>query len=149
MRILFDHGTPAPLIPFLVKHNVTKARDAGWGRLTNGELLNAAETAGFAVLVATDKNMRYQQNLSGRVISIVVLGNSQWRIAVNFVEVITRESMTLNPEAMPKLTSHCRPRSRLRVPELKTTVALGLPVLDGFIVRLRRGRSYRGLNLLS
>jgi len=89
MQILFDHGTPAPLIPFLVRHNVTKARDASWDRLTNGELLNAAEAAGFEVLVTTDKNMRYQQNLSGRVISIVVLGNSQWRVAVNYVAVIT------------------------------------------------------------
>ncbi len=89
MRILFDHGTPAPLIPFLVRHNVTKARDAGWDRLNNGELLNSAEAAGFEVLVTTDKNMRYQQNLSGRVISIVVLGNSQWRIALNYVGVIT------------------------------------------------------------
>ena len=25
MRILFDHGTPAPLIPFLTGHTVTKA----------------------------------------------------------------------------------------------------------------------------
>ena len=33
--------------------------------------------------------MRYQQNLSARVISIVVLGNSQWRIAANYVEAIT------------------------------------------------------------
>lgn len=89
MRILFDHGTPAPLIPFLPKHTVTKARDAGWDRLTNGELLNAAEAAGFDLLVTTDKNMRYQQNLSARVISIVVLGNSQWRIAANYVEAIT------------------------------------------------------------
>ncbi|MCX6612157.1 MAG: hypothetical protein NTW74_15040 [Acidobacteria bacterium] len=89
MRSLFDHGTSAPLIPFLARHIVTQARDAGWDRLTNGDLLNAAESAGFQVLVTTDKNMRYQQNLSGRVISIVVLGNSQWRVAVNYVEVIT------------------------------------------------------------
>lgn len=89
MRILFDHGTPAPLIPFLLKHDVTKARDAEWDQLTNGELLNAAEAGGFDLLVTTDKNMRYQQNLSGRVISIVVLGNSQWRIALNYVEAIT------------------------------------------------------------
>ncbi len=89
MRILFDHGTPGPLIPFLAKHTAIKARDAGWDRLTNGELLNAAEAAGFDLLMTTDKNMRYQRNLSGRVISIVVLGNSQWRIAVNYVEAIT------------------------------------------------------------
>jgi hypothetical protein len=39
MRILFDHGTPAPLIAFLEGHAVTKAKQAGWDRLVNGELL--------------------------------------------------------------------------------------------------------------
>jgi hypothetical protein len=46
-------------------------------RLQNGELLNAAEAAGFDVLLTTDKNM-YQQNLVGREIAIVVLGKQQW-----------------------------------------------------------------------
>ena len=80
MRILFDHGTPAPLIPFLQGHSVTKAKDAGWDRLVNSELLKAAEEAGFEVLITTDKSMVTQQNLKGRAIAIVVLGNSQWRI---------------------------------------------------------------------
>jgi hypothetical protein len=30
MQILFDHGTPAPLIPFLEGHAITKAKQAGW-----------------------------------------------------------------------------------------------------------------------
>jgi hypothetical protein len=78
MRILFDHGTPAPLIPFLEGHTVTKAKDRGWDRLTNGDLLAEAEGAGFDVLLTADKNMRYQQNLAGRRIAIVVLGQQQW-----------------------------------------------------------------------
>jgi hypothetical protein len=56
MRILFDHGTPDPLIPFLIGHSVTKAKDADWDRLVNGELLKAAEEAGFEILITTDKN---------------------------------------------------------------------------------------------
>ncbi|HMD49852.1 MAG TPA: hypothetical protein VKG79_12165 [Bryobacteraceae bacterium] len=48
----------------------------GW--LQNGELLNASEAAGFDVLVTTDKNMRYQQNLVSRKIAIIVLGKQQW-----------------------------------------------------------------------
>jgi len=85
MRILFDHGAGAPLIPFLARHSVTKAKAAGWDRLTNGELLSAA---GFDVLLTTDNNLRYQQNLSGRTIAIIVLGNSQWRIVMNYVDPI-------------------------------------------------------------
>jgi hypothetical protein len=86
MRILFDHGTPAPLIPFLTGHSVTKAKDAGWDRLANGALLDAAEAAGFDLLVTADKNMRYQQNLTDRKISIAVLGNAQWPVLRRYVE---------------------------------------------------------------
>ena len=88
MRILFDHGTPAPLIPFLTGHSVTKAKDAGWDRLVNGELLKAAEQAEFQLLITTDKSMVKQQNLKGRAIAIVVLGNSQWRIVQRHVRKI-------------------------------------------------------------
>ena len=88
MRILFDQGTPEPLIPFLQGHAITTAKDAGWDRLVNGELLKAAETAGFEVLVTTDKNMVSQQNLKTRSIAIVVLGNSQWRIVQRYVRKI-------------------------------------------------------------
>jgi hypothetical protein len=85
MRVLFDHGTPAPLIPFLVGHTVTKAKDVGWHTLVNGDILNAAEQAGFEVLLTTDKNMVKQQNLKNRAIAIVVVGNSQWRILQRYV----------------------------------------------------------------
>ena len=78
MRILFDHGTPAPLRSFLTDHTVLEAKTQGWDTFKNGDLLTAAEAAGFDVLVTTDKNMRYQQNLSARAIAIVVLGNAQW-----------------------------------------------------------------------
>jgi hypothetical protein len=40
--------------------------------------LTAAESAGFDVLLTTDKNLRYQQNISGRKIAVVFLGRQQW-----------------------------------------------------------------------
>lgn len=80
MRILFDHGTPAPLQSFLTGHTVLEAKAQGWDTFKNGDLLIAAEAAGFDVLVTTDKNMRYQQNLAARTIAIVVVGNAQWPI---------------------------------------------------------------------
>jgi hypothetical protein len=46
--------------------------------LANGDLLRAAEEAGFDVLLTTDKNMRSQQNFAGRRIAVVVLGNGLW-----------------------------------------------------------------------
>ena len=103
MRILFDHGAPAPLIAFLTAHTVTKAKDAGWDRLVNGELLNAAEEAGFEVLITTDKNMVTQQNLKGRAIAIVVLGNSQWRIVQRHVRKITSAVNAAQPGSYVKV----------------------------------------------
>src|ERR1035437_5879244 len=78
MRILFDHVTPRGIARFLPGHTVTKAKDRGWDKLTNGELLAEAEGAGFDVLLTADKNMRYQQNLTGRRIALVVLSTPQW-----------------------------------------------------------------------
>jgi hypothetical protein len=80
MLILFDHGTPGPLRPFLKGHTIQKAKDLGWDTLSNGELLKAAENRGFDLIVTTDKNIRHQQNLAKRAIAIVVLGNPQWPI---------------------------------------------------------------------
>jgi hypothetical protein len=47
MLILFDHSTPAPLASYLTEHSVTKAKDRGWDRLSNGDLLAEAEKPGM------------------------------------------------------------------------------------------------------
>jgi len=60
-----------------VGHEVSFARRIGWHELENGELIQKAEGAGFDVILSTDKNIRYQQNLVARKIAIVVLGNQQ------------------------------------------------------------------------
>jgi hypothetical protein len=81
MLVLFDNGTPRTLARYLIDHHmVTEARARGWEELENGELLNQAEAAGFEVLVTTDKNLSYQQNLSARKIAVVVLGKGRWSI---------------------------------------------------------------------
>lgn len=83
MRILFDNGTPRGVASALAGHVVEEARAHGWDALRNGELLDAAEAAGFDVFVTTDRNIRYQQNLTGRRIAIVVLGMGRWRLIRN------------------------------------------------------------------
>jgi hypothetical protein len=88
MRILFDHGTPSGIAAALSGHDVTEAIERGWDRVSNGELLTVAEAAGFDVLLTTDKGIRYQQNLTGRKIAIVVLGNSTWRIVRLYLDRI-------------------------------------------------------------
>jgi len=77
--VLFDHGTPKGLARTLVGHTVHTAQSRGWDTLSNGELLNAAEEAGFDVLLTTDRRIRYQQNLKARRIALVVLtGSTKW-----------------------------------------------------------------------
>ncbi len=72
MRILLDQGTPAPLRHALTGHTVTTAFEMGWSELANGDLLRETE-ARFDLLITTDQNLRYQQDLSGRRLAILVL----------------------------------------------------------------------------
>jgi len=88
MRILFDHGTPKPLRHYLSEHVVDTAVERGWSELSNGELLDHAERDGFQVLITTDQNMRYQQNLSHTRIAIVVLLSNRWpRVRLRIDEI--------------------------------------------------------------
>jgi predicted nuclease of predicted toxin-antitoxin system len=96
LKILFDQGTPAPLRHALVEHTVGTAFEQGWQTLQNGQLLAAAEAAGFDVLVTTDQNLRYQQNLAQRRLAILVLSTTNWkrirqhvRLVVDAVAAVT------------------------------------------------------------
>ena len=73
MRVLFDQGTPLPIRKYLSALQVVTAFEQGWSTLRNGQLLLAAEAGGFEVLLTTDTNIKYQQNLTNRAIAIVVL----------------------------------------------------------------------------
>jgi hypothetical protein len=79
MLILFDHGAPQGVARALRGHTVITAQGRGWDRLTNGDLLNVAEEAAVDLLLTTDQRIRYQQNLAGRKIALVVLtGTTKW-----------------------------------------------------------------------
>jgi hypothetical protein len=88
MRVLFDHVTPQGIARSVAGHSVTRAKELGWDTLTNGDLLAEAERAGFDVLLTADKNMRYQQNLTGRRIALVILSTPQWPIVRMHLEKI-------------------------------------------------------------
>ena len=90
MKILFDQGTPVPLRGHVSAHRVSTAYELGWATLKNGELLAAAESHGFDVLVTTDTNLEYQQNLTQRKIAVVVLSTTSWpRIQKNIKAIVT------------------------------------------------------------
>ena len=99
MRILFDQGTPVPLRHSLVGHEVVTAFEAGWQTLTNGELLGHAEAAAYGAIITTDKNLRYQQNLAGRRLAIVVLMTTDWRLMQRHTDRITAAIAGIVPGA--------------------------------------------------
>ena len=78
MKLLFDQGTPAPLRRFLDEHDVDTLAEKGWSDKDNGALLDLAASEGYEVFVTTDQNLRYQQNLAGRQVGIVVLLATAW-----------------------------------------------------------------------
>jgi len=88
VKILFDQGTPEPLRRALAGHEVSTAYERGWADLDNGALLMAAESD-FDVLITTDQNLSYQQNLTGRRLAILVLPTTSWpRIRAHTTHIV-------------------------------------------------------------
>jgi len=89
VKVLFDQGAPVPLRLLLPGHDVSTAYEMGWSTLLNGELLKAAEGAGFAAMLTTDKNMRHQQSVTGSSLGVLVLPTTNWaRIRLNAASVV-------------------------------------------------------------
>ena len=97
MRILFDNGTPRQLGRQLFGHDVEEARERGWDALSNGDLLNRAEEAGFEVLITTDQGIQHQQNMSSKGVAVVVLMNTAWPLISRRVEAIRSALESIQP----------------------------------------------------
>ena len=77
MKVLLDHNVNPRYARLLPDHEVRHTYKMGWAELVNGALLATAEAAGFDAIITADKNLQYQQNLSGRRIGILVLNSSR------------------------------------------------------------------------
>ncbi|MDD5261106.1 MAG: hypothetical protein PHD76_04585 [Methylacidiphilales bacterium] len=91
MKILLDQGTPTPLRHHLTSHEVATAYEMSWDKLSNGDLISEAERNGFGLLITTDQNLRYQQNLVSRKISILVLLTTSWPRIQGEIDLIILE----------------------------------------------------------
>jgi predicted nuclease of predicted toxin-antitoxin system len=80
VKILFDHNVPKRLRQLLPNHDIATASEMGWAELGNGDLLACAEANGFEVMITGDKNLSYQQNLTGRVLALIVLDTNSWKV---------------------------------------------------------------------
>jgi hypothetical protein len=77
VKVLLDACVPRPLRKFLPDHAVHTAQEMGWGQLKNGALLKEAELQ-FDAFITTDQNLKYQQNVAGRILAVLVLPTNNW-----------------------------------------------------------------------
>lgn len=77
-RVLLDQNVPIGVRRALGHHDVSTARHLDWHELRNGDLIAAAESGSFDVMVTCGRGIRYQQDLTGRHLAIVVLSTTDW-----------------------------------------------------------------------
>ena len=103
MLLLLDQNVPIGVRQLLPAHDVRTAFRMGWAELSNGELLAAAEAAGFDLLISCDQNLSHQQNLTGRRIAVLVLGTNRWAIIRMRGAEIGRAIMNMQSGAFSRL----------------------------------------------
>ena len=96
MKILLDACVPRPLRNFLSDHTVRTAQEMGWGKLKNGDLLQAAESE-FQAFLTSDQNLKYQQNITGRKLALLVLPTNDWPTLKRLGEKIAIATAALMP----------------------------------------------------
>jgi predicted nuclease of predicted toxin-antitoxin system len=102
MRILLDECVPWPLRKLLSEHDCTSVQRQGWGGTTNGALLSLVENE-FDLFITSDQNIHYQQNLTGRRISILVLSTNKLRPILDAADQIRNAVVTMCPGEYRKL----------------------------------------------
>lgn len=84
MKILIDECVPHILRKKLSNLDITSVQHAGWAGIKNGTLLKLAEDA-YDVFISSDKNLQYQQSVTGRKLAIVILPSNQLPIVENLL----------------------------------------------------------------
>jgi hypothetical protein len=98
MKILLDESVPQKLRLLIEgSHTVITAWFQGWSGLKNGSLLDAAEEAGFDLFITADQELRYQQNLTGRKLAILVLSTNNWTLIQTHVAKIQAAASAAAP----------------------------------------------------
>lgn len=97
MTILFDEGVPRQLRRLLGRDDITLLDERGWKGVKNGRLLQLAEENNFTVLITADQNLKYQQNLKGRKIAIIVLPYNRRKAMPLLVPSIANALETMKP----------------------------------------------------
>ena len=104
MRVLFDQSTPVPLRRYLSHHSVATVFEKGWSTLQNGDLLRLADQEAFEILVTTDQNLKYQQNLTNHRLAVVILTTTSWLIIEKQVSKVITAIDIAKPSSLVEVT---------------------------------------------
>ena len=96
MRILLDEGVPDIIQKRLSRFAISSVKQMGWRGITNGALLDLMARE-FSVLVTTDKNLPFQQNLTKRQISAVILSTNEIPSIIELLPQIEEVIDTMSP----------------------------------------------------
>jgi predicted nuclease of predicted toxin-antitoxin system len=96
MKVLLDACVPRKLRDYLTGCKVSTAQEMGWGQLKNGDLLRAAGKH-FDVFLTSDKNIKHQQNLTGRKLAILVLPTDDWTVLRVKADVVSSALQKMSP----------------------------------------------------
>jgi hypothetical protein len=98
LRIVFDKNVPVGVRRFLPEHDVRTFEQMQWHpQLENGDLLTAAEAAGFDLMITADQNIPYQQNLAGRKLALIVFGSNIWPVVRDHQATIAASAAVMTP----------------------------------------------------
>jgi hypothetical protein len=114
----------------------------GWDQIGNGELLTVAEAAGFEIVITADQNIRYQQNLSGRRLSLVVVSTNHWPTLRGSIGLIVETLGLVTSGSYHEVSVERPPRRRRSSPDQS-------PESDGPIGRTRSWSSPSGVAMPS
>lgn len=89
-RILLDETIPFGLSRLLGGFHFRHVRDTGWTGSSHGDLIAVAEAAGFDAMITADKNLRYQQNLAGRRLALIVIESNNWPLVRRNARAVSR-----------------------------------------------------------
>ena len=111
MKVLLDEMLPAGLAGLLPDHDVTTVRAAGYAGLANGQLLRAAASAGYAVLVTADRNLPAQQNIPAAAIAVLLVPGSRMSEMRSVAGPLRDAVATIQPGSVVRLTRSSAPGS--------------------------------------
>ena len=96
MRILLDEGVPDIIQERLTQFSITTVQELQWRGIKNGALLDLM-AGRFEIIITTDKNLPFQQNLTRRGLAAIILPSNRIRILKGIMTEIASAIDTIHP----------------------------------------------------